>query len=254
MPPTCGYVRGTRQVYGRSISRLPAALPIQARLRIVSIAEATSGPAFRTAGSALTGGADDLLRIGLDLQGSVFAPCLLGCPGTTRYQPSADAIPPRELRLSRQDASANMLVDCENRTPEQRTLNPRVRGSSPWRRTREVFTFQWGLFSRLSLTFWCATCAGRGAAVSCALRVRLMAFGVCGVVLGRAGAVCWLWRCWCWRGSSWAGPGVRAVRWRGWRGACGGVCGFSGGARRRRGGRCLAAGRSRRPGCAGCGR
>jgi len=67
VPPTCGYVRGTRQVYGRSISRLPAALPVQARIRIVSIAEATSGPAFRTAGSALTGGADDLLRIGLDL-------------------------------------------------------------------------------------------------------------------------------------------------------------------------------------------
>jgi|SRR5690242_16258450 len=99
VPPTCGYVRGTRQVYGRSISRLPAALPIEARLRIVSIAEATSGPAFRTAGSALPGGGDDLLRIGLDLLGSVFAPCLLGCPGTTRYQRSADGIPPRELRF-----------------------------------------------------------------------------------------------------------------------------------------------------------
>src|SRR5215470_19010038 len=32
-----------------------------------------------------------------------------------------------------------------------------------------------------------------------------MAFGVCGVVPGRAGAACWLWRCWCWPGSSWAG-------------------------------------------------
>jgi len=29
-----------------------------------------------------------------------------------------------------------MLVGYVNRTPEQRTLNPRVRGSSPWRRTR----------------------------------------------------------------------------------------------------------------------
>ena len=95
---TCN-VRGSRQVYRRSISRLPATLPIQARLRIVSIAEATSGPAFRTAGSALPGGGDDLLRIGLDLPGSVFAPCLLGCPGTTRYQPSADGIPPRGVAV-----------------------------------------------------------------------------------------------------------------------------------------------------------
>jgi hypothetical protein len=136
VPPTCWYVRGTQQVYGRSISRLPAALPIEARLRMVSIAEATSGPAFRTAGSALPGGGDDLLRIGLDLPASVFAPCLLGCPGTRRYQPPADGIRLGELRLSRQDVSVNMLVDCLNRTPEQRTLNPRVRGSSPWRRTR----------------------------------------------------------------------------------------------------------------------
>lgn len=98
--PTCGYVRGTRQVYGRSISRLPATLPLQARLRIVSIAEATSGPAFRAAGSALPGGGDDLLGIGLDLSGSVFAPCLLGCPGTTRYQPSADGIPLREVTVN----------------------------------------------------------------------------------------------------------------------------------------------------------
>ena len=88
-------IGGTARFGKRLPNRLPAALPIQARLRIVSTVEATSGPAFRTAGSALTGGADDLLRIGLDLLGSVFAPCLLGCPGTTRYQPSADGIPPR---------------------------------------------------------------------------------------------------------------------------------------------------------------
>src|SRR5208337_258012 len=99
MPPTFGYVQCTPQVHGKSISRLPAALPIEARLRIVSIAEATSGPAFRTAGSALPGGGNDLLRIGLDLPASVFAPCLLGCPGTTRYQPSADGIPPRGVAV-----------------------------------------------------------------------------------------------------------------------------------------------------------
>jgi len=40
------------------------------------------------------------------------------------------------LPVSRQRASANVLVKYSNRTPEPRTLNPRVRGSSPWRRTR----------------------------------------------------------------------------------------------------------------------
>ena len=34
-----------------------------------------------------------------------------------------------------------MLVDSGNRTSEQRTLNPRVRGSSPWRRTRSDLGF-----------------------------------------------------------------------------------------------------------------
>jgi hypothetical protein len=74
------YTAGIRKVHLASSCRVTD----QARLRIVSIAEATSGPAFRTAGSALPGGGDDLLRIGLDLSGSAFAPCLLGCPGTTR--------------------------------------------------------------------------------------------------------------------------------------------------------------------------
>ena len=70
----------------------------------------------------------------------MFAPCLLGCPGTTRYKPSADGTPPRR-RISCQRASVKLLVDCVNRTPEQRTLNPRVRGSSPWRRTRDDLGF-----------------------------------------------------------------------------------------------------------------
>src|SRR6516164_6677986 len=80
----------------------------------------------------------------------MFAPCLLGCPGTTRYKPSADGTPPRR-RISCQRASVKLLVDCVNRTP---ALNPRVRGSSPWRRTRDdlgflplqvfVFDLVWG--------------------------------------------------------------------------------------------------------------
>jgi len=57
------------------------------------------------------------------------------------------------LRISCQRASVKILVDCVNRTPEQRTLNPRVRGSSPWRRTCKVFTFDLRLCSRLALTF-----------------------------------------------------------------------------------------------------
>ena len=45
------------------------------------------------------------------------------------------------LRISCQRASVKILVDCVNRTPEQRTFNPRVRGSSPWRRTRSDLGF-----------------------------------------------------------------------------------------------------------------
>jgi len=45
------------------------------------------------------------------------------------------------LPVSRQRASANVLVKYSNRTPEPRTLNPRVRGSSPWRRTRTDLGF-----------------------------------------------------------------------------------------------------------------
>ncbi len=82
-----------------------------------------------------------ILRSGLDHAVSLFAPCLLGCPGTTRYQPSAAGTPPRRVAGILPGASVKMLVDCGNRTPEQRTLNPRVRGSSPWRRTRTDLGF-----------------------------------------------------------------------------------------------------------------
>ena len=75
-------------------------------------------------------------NFGLDHADSMLAPCLLGCPGTTRYQPSAGGTPPRRVAGILPAYSVKMLVDWMNRTPEQRTLNPRVRGSSPWRRTR----------------------------------------------------------------------------------------------------------------------
>ena len=58
---------------------------------------------------------------------------------------------------------------------------------------------QWGLFSRLGLTFGVRPVLVVAAVVSCAVRVRLMAFRVSGVVPGHAGAACWSWRCWCWR-------------------------------------------------------
>src|SRR5271166_1629006 len=53
---------------------------------------------------------DALRPSGLDLCAPVFAPCLLGCPGTPRQH----SVP---------------------------ALNPRVRGSSPWRRTRSDLGF-----------------------------------------------------------------------------------------------------------------
>jgi hypothetical protein len=34
---------------------------------------------------------------GIDLYSSVFAPCSLGCPGTTRYMPYVDGIPPPQI-------------------------------------------------------------------------------------------------------------------------------------------------------------
>ena len=84
----------------------------------------------------LPGCGDDPFRSGLDLPGSVFAPCLLGCPGTPRQYPAPAAR--RGCRQPHRTACRGMSryeVEEENRT-EQRTLNPRVRGSSPWRRTR----------------------------------------------------------------------------------------------------------------------
>jgi hypothetical protein len=48
--------------------------------------------------------------------------------------------------------------------PGRTSHNPPVVGSSPTRPTSEVFTFQWGLFSRLGLTFRCACCCCRDCA------------------------------------------------------------------------------------------
>ena len=42
------------------------------------------------------------------------------------------------LRVSCQNVSVKMLVECENRTPEQRTLNPRVRSRWPSALSRKL--------------------------------------------------------------------------------------------------------------------
>src|SRR5262249_47742801 len=127
-----------------------------------------------------------------------------------------------------------------------------VQGSTPWRPTTEVFTFQWGLFSRLGLTFRPCGAGGLVPGFSGAL---VPGSGVC-PVSGRA--LAWLWR------LSWlvvmgagllvVGVAVRAARRQAWRGSCGAACVFSGVARRPRGAGFVLAGRSMRPGCAGCGR
>ncbi len=67
----------------------------------------------------------------------LFARCLLVCPGTTRQRPA-----PRG-RNSRQSphGTAQTGIESTYLIAEQRALNPRVRGSSPWRRTRPDLCF-----------------------------------------------------------------------------------------------------------------
>ena len=125
---------------------------------------------------------------------------------------------------------------------------------------REVFTFQWGLFSRLGLTIRRAGWRGGAAAVLRALRVWAVTLRVARLVRGHAGI------------AAVAGPGAfgrvpwvlpaavagcaglpMAARRRAWRGSCGGGAGFWAGVRRLRGAGFLPGGCSRRAGCAGCG-
>jgi hypothetical protein len=100
----------------------------------------------------------------------------------------------------------------------------KVRGSNPLSSTLEVFTFQWGPFSRLGLTFWAGrwSCPGRVAG-----RAPEAPFLLSGCVRRCARARCasvvflvvTVVR---------AGMAVRAARRQGGRGFCGGACGFSG--------------------------
>ena len=69
---------------------------------------------------------DVLSHSGLDQYASMFAPCLLGCPGTPRQHLASAAL--RGFRRPDKMAAPG-------------ALNPRVRGSSPWRRTRDDLGF-----------------------------------------------------------------------------------------------------------------
>jgi hypothetical protein len=101
---------------------------------------------------------------GLDLSAPMFAPCSLGCPGTPRQHPvsaagsrcAADA----GRRIERQFAVGAVTTRQQYRKKnrmQERTLNPRVRGSSPWRRTRSDL----GLY-RSRPFFMCPVCPHGG--------------------------------------------------------------------------------------------
>ena len=63
----------------------------------------------------------------------MFAPCLLGCRGTNQQRP----VPGGTEIAGVADETARPGIIRLYANAEQRTLNPRVRGSSPWRRTRK---------------------------------------------------------------------------------------------------------------------
>ena len=82
---------------------------------------------------------DALDHGGLDLCPPMFAPCLLGCPGTPRQYPVSVAsrgIPATGQNDRSRHVSASLDARSEEKIgTKQRTLNLRVRGSSLWRRT-----------------------------------------------------------------------------------------------------------------------
>jgi hypothetical protein len=82
------------------------------------------------------------LHNGLDHSGSAFAPCLLGCPGRPRQgQVRVGTAVARRPTQMAGPGIGRYRSTSKNQT-EQRTLNPRVPGSSPWRRTRTDLGFR----------------------------------------------------------------------------------------------------------------
>ncbi len=74
----------------------------------------------------------DRHRISPPLMILLFARCLLVCPGTTRQRPAQHGRKPRRSP----HGPAHTGIESTDLIAEQRALNPRVRGSNPWRRTR----------------------------------------------------------------------------------------------------------------------
>jgi hypothetical protein len=71
----------------------------QQRSRNVSVTRAELRQRSRRETRPLHAAARNTIHRGLDLYSGVFAPCSLGCPGTTRYMPSADGILPRRVTV-----------------------------------------------------------------------------------------------------------------------------------------------------------
>ena len=133
---TRSIVRPRSRAPGSAGSRIVTGVPTARRTRLVRISWGASIPLGRHPVR--------LLHIGLYLCVSTLAPCSLGCPGTPRHHaaPAArrEAWRPHKMAGSGLSGTVRQQIK-ENKRTKQGTLNPRVRGSSPWRRTRSDLGF-----------------------------------------------------------------------------------------------------------------
>ena len=144
-PGTRGLAPRPDQGHCQQGSRTVPAAPARLRARLTGTMSIASIPL-----PAQAGGPD---QRGLDLSAAMFAPCSLGCRGTPRHGAALRVTRPPGLlyglarhSMARHDAPLAQLA-------EQQTLNLRVRGSSPWRRTRPDLGFH-----RPRLFFVCPFC------------------------------------------------------------------------------------------------
>ena len=93
--------------------------------------------------ATLAGGITDCICRLRERPSPRFAPCLLGCRGTARQRPSSHGTRPRgqPYRLARRGTWRHMMIRGKGVKSNRAALNPRVRGSSPWRRTRPDLGF-----------------------------------------------------------------------------------------------------------------
>jgi hypothetical protein len=80
-------------------------------------------------------------NIGLDLSLSVLARCLLGCSGTARHYPAPSGPPPSGPSSRNGTSRHHLIFSGRVYRIQEQTLNLRVRGSSPWRRTNDDLGF-----------------------------------------------------------------------------------------------------------------